>query len=306
MRTAYYLFTITIAIILLGQPWPTAKNATREHERIEVMATPVWISSNGDWGNTASWSTGSVPVSSDLVIFDGISSNRSVTGGLNQTGVNLAELQISPAYTGNIGLTGNPLVIDSLKVLHRGSGTLYWKAETDATRIRIDSPNLIAAAVLSGSSSGWRLAVKKGHVTCDDTVNNIRELRIMRDNAIVFVEKNGSTQIDSFVMTAGFCENNRGITGDDGTGVTRQAVVSGGLFVHQEGAVDFLRILGGNVEWNASELLGSALVGSGVLDLTKTGNAKQINELEIFPGADVFLTTQTAVGNTFDYREDIP
>ncbi|KKN11043.1 hypothetical protein LCGC14_1030440 [marine sediment metagenome] len=287
-----------ILLALLGQPW--TKHAAREHERTD-MATPIWISSNGDWGDTASWSTGSVPVSADTVVFDGVNSVVSVTSGLNQTGIDLSRLDTSPEYTGDIGLPGNPLRIDASTVLHRGRGSLYFKGDGGGISVQVDSANLVDALVLSGTSSLWTLDVKKGHVTCDNTVVNIGGVRSLSDKSIIIIEKNGAETIAQIMMQAGFCQNFRALSA--ATGIL---IVNGGVLVHEDGAVTTLHVQGGVCEWNADETLTIAVAGRGLLDFTRSGNVKTVAGLVIYPGAEVFESGQTNVSATTDFRKEIP
>lgn len=264
------------------------------------MATPIWISSDGDWGNTASWSTGSVPVDNDTVVFDGVSSVVSVTGSLNQIGIDLDELQTSPEYSGDIGLPGNPLRLDSF-VTHRGSGSIYYQADGQINQVFVDSVNLVDAAVLYGTGAPYNVIVKKGHVTCSDSMTGLGGIHVFGDKSIVIVEKNGAATVDRIYMTAGFIENNRAISDAESF-----ALISGGVYVHQDGAVSELHIHGGVVEWNADETLTFVIAGSGLLDFTRSGNAKTVGALVIYPGAEVFTTSQTTITGTLDYRKEIP
>ena len=264
------------------------------------MATPIWISSDGDWGNTASWSTGSVPVDGDTAVFDGINSVVSVTGSLNQAGIDLDELQTSPEYTGDIGLPGNPLRLDSF-VTHRGSGSLYYQADGQINQVFVDSVNLIDAAILFGTGAPYNVIVKKGHVTCSDSMTGLGAIHVMADKAIVIVEKNGAATVDRITMTAGFLENNRALSDADSF-----AIISGGVYVHQDGAVSELHIHGGVVEWNADETLSFALIASGLLDFTRSGNAKTVSAVIIYPGGEMFTTSQTTVSGLLDFRKEIP
>jgi len=287
------------SLILLALLAP--QKQARQYERIDMAASPIWISSDGDWDNTASWSTGVLPVSTDTAVFDGVSSVVSVTSNLNQTGVDLARIEISPEYTGDIGSTGSPLQIDATVVLHRGTGTLYLKGDGGGIGVQVDSTNLVDALVLSGTSTLLTLDVKKGHATVDNTVTNLGGVRVIGDKAIVIIEANGAEKITSIIQQAGFCENNRPLS--DAAAI---AIVNGGVFVHENGAVTQLHVQGGTCEWNAVETLTLGLVGRGLLDFTRSGNVKTVSALVILPGAEVFTTSQTTVAATTDFRKEIP
>lgn len=262
------------------------------------MATPIWISSDGDWGNTASWSTGAVPVNDDTAMFDGLNSVVSVTGGLEQTGVNLARLQSNPAYTGDIGLNGNPLHIDALTVLHRGTGTLYFKSDGGQNHIQVDSTNLINAAVLSGTSSAYIVTVKKGRVTCSDEMGNIFGAQLMSDLASLIIEKNGAATLGNLLIQTGQVLNNRAITAI--------ATVNGGYLVHEQGTVLEMRNHGGTILYETSDVVTIVVAGRGLTAFTVPGAGEVVAGLVIFPGADAVFQSGTSAGTTVDYNEEIP
>ncbi len=292
---------IRAALIILALLAP--QKGTRHYERFDMAVTAIWISSDGDWDNTASWSTGLVPVSTDTVIFDGVNSVVSVTSGLNQTGVDLARLDTAPAYTGDIGSPGSPLQIDATVVLHRGTGTLHLKGDGGGIGVQVDSTNLIDAAVLSGTSSSWTLDVKKGHVTCDDTVAGLGGVRALGDKAIIVIEANGAQTITQIMVQAGFCQNSRPLSA-----ASAIVLVNGGVYIHEDGAVTQLHVQGGVCEWNAGETLTIAVVGRGLLDFTRSGIIKTVSAMVIFPGAEVFLSNQTVIAAAAitDFRKEVP
>lgn len=105
-------------------------NRQRHHEWEPIdMANPVWISTDGDWSNTASWSTGVVPVGGDNIRFDG-SSVVDVTAGLNQSAAGLmATVQIKKQYTGALGSSGGFLRIRATKFFNESRGPHFIEAD---------------------------------------------------------------------------------------------------------------------------------------------------------------------------------
>ena len=96
------------------------------------MAITIWNGSTGDWGTGANWSTSSVPVSADDVIFDGRTA-QAVTTGLDQTGVDLASMHIMSTYTVDIGTQANPLTIETNGTLRvEGTGNICMMCGNDA------------------------------------------------------------------------------------------------------------------------------------------------------------------------------
>ena len=137
------------------------------------MATPVWISQNGDWNATASWSTGVVPVDNDTVIFDG-SSQRSVTAGLDQSAVDLDLLWIKDSFRGDIGVPGASLEIAADVVSMQGGGILRING-THATKnldvVVCDSRSgsvLVDGKLARGFSKAGTLVVEPGVSTTPD------------------------------------------------------------------------------------------------------------------------------------------
>lgn len=121
------LIRMLVSMLCLMQPrWNERQDKPEAATTREVtMANPVWVSTDGDWSAVGSWSTGAVPVSTDIVTFDGARSQVSVTSGLAQAAVVLAYLRIKANYTGDIGASGGHLVIQATKVTHLGSGDVY-------------------------------------------------------------------------------------------------------------------------------------------------------------------------------------
>lgn len=109
------------------------------------------------WDNAENWSTGSVPVSSDDVVFE--DNSVSVLYGLNASAVTLDSLTIKMSYTGSIGLSVNNsagyseyrdiyLQIGATAIdIGEGSGN-------GSTRIYINTGSAQTTLSVYGSSSG--------------------------------------------------------------------------------------------------------------------------------------------------------
>lgn len=69
------------------------------------MATKLWVGTDsgneGDLSVAANWSPSGVPINADTAVFE--HSTQSVTGGLDQSAVTLAQLTIKQSYTGLFG-----------------------------------------------------------------------------------------------------------------------------------------------------------------------------------------------------------
>src|SRR3989304_8734626 len=100
------------------------------------MADKRWVSAPGDWGADASWSPSGRPQRGDKALFTG-QAQVSATTNLDRitAGDTLLNAIITyPAYNGNIGAAGNPLIFGTsietnplARIIHRGSGTFWYK-----------------------------------------------------------------------------------------------------------------------------------------------------------------------------------
>ena len=98
------------------------------------MATKTWLDVDGDWSNVANWG-GSLPVDDDDVVI--AAGSKSITAGLNQSGINLHSLSITSGYTGNIGAPGASLQINvdgttpTSFMVSMGGQFIYWSGTTE-------------------------------------------------------------------------------------------------------------------------------------------------------------------------------
>jgi len=252
------------------------------------MATRIWQSSDGDWGNTASWTTATVPITGDDVIFP--SNNQvSVTSGLSQGAVDLASLVIHPGYGGDVGLTGTHLTISATKVLHEGTGTLFYTDGTGTTdRVIVNSTNKVNAATLSGSLL-TRITVIRGKVTLDSALGAVSILESsffasQSSDADVVIETGAGTITDLFM---------NGGQVDCGAAVTT-LTQSAGKFIHNEaasGAIATINQTGGQLVYNDDGNITLANIMGGELDFGQNARTLTIAELKVWPGARVINPT---------------
>ena len=131
------------------------------------MATKTWISTDGNWDTTTSWSPTGVPVSTDDVYF--VSGSQDVTSGFNQSGVTLNSINFGTKWTGSIGTN---LQINSTTV---------------------DYANKNGAVKLQGTYTTINVQATSGDnpaLTLDDST--ITTIRITGGSGTVFV-KDGTT-----------------------------------------------------------------------------------------------------------------
>ena len=129
------------------------------------MSTNIYVSSTGDWSNTAGWHNADVPDSADsalLIDNDAVS----VSAGLSQGAVELAKLMIVD-FPNNVGSSGSPLIIGAGTVQILGNtGNVYIQNDSSgANSWFINSMNRTSAATLTGSATYTRIVINRGVVT---------------------------------------------------------------------------------------------------------------------------------------------
>lgn len=246
------------------------------------MAIARWISQDGNFGAGGSWSTGSVPGSSDVAQFDG-GSQKDVLSGL--TIANVLNLITTPAYRGSIGQSGNPLIgAITNKLLHRGSGSIHYTGSAATKHLVIDSANQTQAANVNlSSSSSSTLTVKAGR--CLISAASSGQFTISRrTSAPAILESISPTGVSVLTMV------NRGgqVLGGwaDVAGVSVLSISGGGTMT----ATDF--------EWNASRVF--IFDGNFAVANNPTGS-RVIDQLNIYTGiADFSALTETLTISTLN------
>ncbi len=253
------------------------------------MATRVWQSSDGDWDNAASWTGATVPVSNDVVIFP---SNNSVSVTSNQggqTAVDLDALIIHPSYNGDIGTSGTPLLISADKVLHEGTGTLYYTDGDGTTdHVIVNSTNRTDAAVFSGTSLS-RITALRGKITLDSSLAALALLEVgyftsRSSDANVVIETAAGAITDCY-MSGGQV--------DCGAAVTN-LYQSAGKFIQNEAAVSAITNIyqfGGQCVYNTDQNITLANILGGELDFSQNARQLTIALLKVWPGAKVINPT---------------
>jgi len=259
------------------------------------MATRVWQSSDGNWGNTASWTGAAVPVSNDIVIFPE-NNAVSVTSGLSQAAVDLDALITKPGYIGNIGSSGTHLSISADRVLHEGSGTLYY-TDGDGTTdlVIVNALGNVAAAVFSGTALS-RIVLLAGKTTLDASLAALTDLEIGFVNSpqsdAECVIENGAGTITNLLMSGGVVSSSAVIT---------NAHLNAGILTQESvaGAITNLFLAGGICRYKTSTTLVLAQLLAGVLDC-REARSLTISTLRVHPGARALvpedMVTVTAGG----------
>jgi len=198
----------------------------------------------------------------------------------------LGTIDITGGCAVNIGTSGTPIDMSAGKIVHRGTGTLYWAsgASNPTGSVIIDSP-AATAAVLSGTTYGTITCIRGG--TNLSGITNDFDLAVGGTAVVDVASDCGSTACDLVV------------TGGTVTSHIDWAVITmrGGRVVHDTIAAVELNILGGTLAYNWRDLTDDAadtidgnvyVGGGGVLDLTRDGlNVVIAGDLTLLAGGTV-------------------
>ena len=286
------------------------------------MATVIWIStSSTDWATPANWSTGSVPVATDVVVFDG-TGTANVTTGLNRSGVAFASILIYQANTCQIGVISGstrtylqhdaPIVTIGLR---QGSGSptgspllMFDSGSVSCTYTIFDSANQ-AAVQLKGTaltidSSGGNFGACCGAAetstvaSCTTSLNSSGSLTTSPAN-IFF---GAGTTLTALSMNAGTCLDQRAHTG------TTLTISNGATYTYQgTGATTTLTINnGGYVYYSGTGTIGTGstdgLFLGGTFDRSQDGRSVTIDYTTIYFGASMNLANGVLGSTTFTHQ----
>jgi len=258
---------------------------------------------DGDWENTSNWGA-TTPVDGDTVIIpNGVTA--SITTNVDQSGIDLALLQVDQGYPGNIGASGTPLKIAATKVVHRGSGTLYFfsgmNTATVASNLETTDWVLVdsdGGAHIDGISI-TRITAIKGTITLAGslgvTVHTNQTAALPADVEIAHRSNRSSdvqmTKNCASLASTGTMRIMGGYT--ETTGAVPVMQISGGIVKHANGsAITTLTMTGGYLQYNSTSTLVTAHVFAGaVLDLSGNSLQKTITTLNVYSGGTVIMDT---------------
>lgn len=274
-----------------------------------------------DWGTAANWSTGSVPVDTDVIYID--HNSDSVLYGLNQSGIQPTAMYVELSFTGVIGLpktnslgTPYPEYLDDY--LRIGPATLIvgQGQGSGSGRVKIDcgTDQCAVTAVATGGALEpdlgafiWKgthaantftalgnadvgIAVYGGEVATIATLT-VDGNAVVRCGAgctlAVVVAKGGTLYINSAVTTS--------ITVYDGA----EVIIEG------TGNIAQLTIEGGNVVYNGTGTLGGATVvrGNGRLDFSQNPLPKTVtNPIDLQGNGEVIDPDKVVSALIVDYN----
>lgn len=268
------------------------------------MADRIWTGAvDGDWNNTGNWSGGQLPADGDDVIVQAgagaMTTNLDRSGG---SGLRLNLFVTDPGFTNNIGASGSPLTLNADRVVHRGTGTFWFrdKAGTDlftTQEIVVDSDATGEAMHVDGDNVE-RLLILKGNVTVESSAAPIGlvevSYRSVPQTDARLTVNSGAGVIETMFVMGGLTTCNARV---------RTMVASGGVVTQDVAPIETLVLSGATVIYNTPRgssddgAIVTAHLMRGTLDFTRTGVKKLIRSLFLWPGAtfqrNASLTTIT-------------
>ncbi len=321
-----------ILLAFLGQPWYEAKQALRELERVETMADEHrWQGATGNYALTNNWASGEVPgsvnptpaTSKDNAIFDGLSQQSLDTNLDRVTAGDFSLLRIitTPAYHGNIGATGNPLIVtvDSVgdvlsRVIHRGTGQFHFKGDTgDFADVLVDSDNHTNAFFGDGSMRNFFVKKGRARILSTGFLSNYVVVEGPSAHLIIDAPAGGQLAGLNLFVVSGVCENARVI---DSSGIV---VVMGGHLIQTGAIVDGTRIVvgpNGRMTYTPNSTLTAAndnvdLAVFGSMDISESFQDIQFDNMLIgveagMLGTPVQSGQRSPLSTNIDLREEYP
>lgn len=256
------------------------------------MATVIWDGSadDGDFTNTANWSTGSNPTTADDVWFN--SGAKSVTTGLSPSLVTYASFNVTNDYTGLIGTEFVFLIINSTLVnigdgtgagsqgLNINLGTVVSTvnitdsngtgADTDRAPIRFICNNTSTDFFINGATSNVALMDEP------DDVGNIGDINILGGTLEIGPNITAYTALN-------ISGANTTVTVQEPTAAQAITVDDGTVVINGTNAVSAVVQRGGTVTSNTTGTITTYTLRGGTLDLQQSEQARTITTLTQSP-----------------------
>lgn len=254
------------------------------------MADTIWDNSDSDndLDNDNNWSNGK-PVADDNVFFSSTQTASATVNGDNAIAVDMPDLiHVGPGYSGQIGTAAEPWHLSTDKLVHEGSGTLYWKDGAGPTLwVYIDSGASGLAASLGGDTM-TRCSLIRGRVDLTSTLGTVAELAI---NPAATVDIQGGT-MTRVMMSGGTVTN---------IGTITTLIMGGGSWINHAAAPAITTMyVGGSstLVYNNRTTITTAWVGSGAtLDLSRDSRPLTITNGYFAPGSKVLGGNNLTVTN---------
>lgn len=258
----------------------------------------VWTGAvDGVWGTAGNW-TGGVPLAGERVL---IADNTTAIAGSDQSAADLDVVVVDEAYDKTIGSDGSPIILAANRVVLRGSGAVFIKADgAGIDDLVIDCPtNQIAVNVDSNLTDLTNLHIIRADVTIKGSAGTILLVKVKyrnnRDSDAILTISSGITGITTLEQDGGRITSAGAIT---------TARLRGGRLVQGTATITTIDADGGaHIEFNFGGIIATAYIARATLDMLQSPDAKTITDLWRYPGAVVRLDPEVVtITNDRDHR----
>lgn len=253
------------------------------------MAQDIWQGTTSNWGTVGNWSLGAAPVSTNDVLFPATNSQDIDTSITTQDAIAVATMLIQSGCLINIGGSGNQLEIHATKVVHMGSGSVWYKSAQSAggntDLIVVNSPRLYGTSGDpamdlddDGTSLINRLVVLRGYTrVAAAATGTIAKVEVCGIQAYLSTLAGAGT-FTTFTQTSGLSNLNNNVT-------TLEAF--GGICTYAAGTIGSKIVVGAGARliYNSTTTLPHVKVlPGGFVDFSKDLRSKTVTLLEVLPG----------------------
>lgn len=250
------------------------------------MATLYWQDVDGNWTNTANWSTGSAPATGDTVYI--LAGSQNIATNLNQSAVTLANLIIGMGFAGAIGTAAASLQIGAT-AWTIGQPTTGTSSGGVSGRIRIDFGSVSFNGTVLNTSS-------------NSTDANLEPVRIAGTNAANVLNVLGglvgvATTLPTLTSTIATLNAVRGVV-NFGFGVTWTTanVSSGCTFNAQTGGTTLTTSNGAVANINGTAKVTTVNCGGAVNLNQRPGSGNIVDTLNVYETGTVDFSGNPGTG----------
>jgi hypothetical protein len=262
------------------------------------MAINYYQGTTGTWLD-ADWSD-NIPIDADQCYF--VQKAHINVAGTDQSGIKVALFRTNEDWTGSLGSSGDPIIIDATLVEHFGTGTLYYKSDdagsTEYTDwVFINSPNQELAAHLDGEKID-RITVIQGKVTVAGTLGTVAAPTLIEVGWNENPASDANVTVNSLDASTGVLRMAGGRV-TTGTAIPRCDIAGGRLVHNNVGAITELNLFGegARCEYNSESTLPVVNLVEGILDLTKGSVAKTVTTINLFAKGELIYDPSLMVSD---------
>ena len=299
--------TVTLTAAVAGLPFTATSSVNGGVGTIAAVTSSVSVDGPNFWSSTGNWSTGSVPVNADDVVFRDGSIN--VVHGLAQSAVTLDSLTVEKSYTGLIGLNYTEVATVADGATTDDSKPEYRAVYLDIGSTLIDLGQNFGPTVLAGSRRiCLDTASAPSTITVHDTATQSLELgrnsvRLLADDVAtdIFVRAAPggvglAAEIPGETSTVNNIDVSATATGSSveiGTGANiDEWIQSGGSnVINTDSAVTSITMNGGSLQVEGDFLVTTVQADAGTLTLNNVNSG------------GVEVTTLNIDGGTVDFSK---